>query len=121
MNSSGLRLSEDMVRGAIAGFAGLLTFITIIKHLPAVFEVLEDFVNVTPDNIDSVATILWVVLVVSPGICLFALAAVLGAIVAGGFGYMFGTYLITCCRCLFGAWRSAAGRGIIHGAAGNLI
>jgi hypothetical protein len=119
MNSSGLRLSiEDMVRGALAGLAGLLTFITIIKRLPAVFEVLEDFVNVTPDNLDSVGTILWVALVISPGICLFALVAVLGAVLAGGFGYVFGSYLATCCRCLFSARRSAAGRG---SGAGNLI
>jgi hypothetical protein len=53
------------VRRAIAGLVGLLTFITIIKHLPAVFEVLEDLVNVTPDNLNSVATILGVALVIS--------------------------------------------------------
>ena len=110
------------MRGAIAGLVGLLTFITIIKHIPTVFEVLlEDLMNVTSDNLSSVATIFGMALVISLGICLFALAAVLGAIIAGGFGYVFGTYLVTCCRCLLGAWRSAARRGLLHDAAGNLI
>src|SRR5271170_867013 len=99
MNSSGLKLRiENMVRGTIAAVTGLLAFITIIKHLHAVFERLEDLVNVTSDNLTSVATMMGVALVICPGVCLFAVAAMLGAIVAGGFGYMFGTVLITGCR-----------------------
>jgi len=114
-NLSGVKLSvEDMVRCPIAGVAGLLTFITTIKHLPDVFETLMDLVNVTSDNLTNVVTILGVAFIIFPGILLFSIGCGLGAIVAGGLGYMLGTYLVSDCRWLWGVWsaRSAPARGL---------